>query len=273
MKSWCWPPGRGFQTVWSACRLADEPRHRISLRGGPLAKPGASASPPNPVGIQCTEDSIVTERQGTVSSRWQQRVKNWITAQDRSNQEVTAPLLICLRVLLQVYFARTELLINWSKIFFLSSKTRDGPDFTSSSQLLYVPHVRHAVVVRASSEHSTVKFHTEEVSFVLILQDCSRLGKWWESLSQVRTCDRNVFMRKTSTVKNHYHRRKEHIKHITLKKVHIINLNSVLLLPHTSTTRIPKQQGCWVKHEEKKNMMQYKYNIFNAASHQLHWFF
>lgn len=90
MKSWCWPPGRGFQTVWSACRLADEPRHRISLRDGPLAKPGASASPLNPVGIQCTEDSLVTERQGTVSSRWQQRVKNWRTARVKPGSDCSS---------------------------------------------------------------------------------------------------------------------------------------------------------------------------------------
>lgn len=74
-KSWCWPPGRGFRTVWSACRLAGEPRHRSSLRDGLLAKPGASASPPNPVGIQpmknqwnifhageCTEHRVITEK-------------------------------------------------------------------------------------------------------------------------------------------------------------------------------------------------------------------
>lgn len=47
-RSWCWPQGKGFQTVWWACRLAGEPRHRISLLSGLPAMPGASSSPPNP---------------------------------------------------------------------------------------------------------------------------------------------------------------------------------------------------------------------------------
>lgn len=101
MKSWCWPPGTGFQTVWLAGQLAGEPMHHISLRGGPPAKPGASASPPNPVGIQamknrwnifyavqcnsggeCAWHRCRTETQSncTFSIRWQHRVINRLTA-------------------------------------------------------------------------------------------------------------------------------------------------------------------------------------------------
>lgn len=67
-KSWCWPPGRSFQTVWSACRLAGEPMHHISLRGGRPAKPGASASPPNPVEIEPARNQWNTAYTGRVDS-------------------------------------------------------------------------------------------------------------------------------------------------------------------------------------------------------------
>lgn len=97
-RSWCRPPWGGFQTVWWACRLAGGPRRRTSLQDVPLARPGASPSPPNPLGEEQMEklhrfragqwDSAgeYTPTQWgwqgggdtvlTCTSRWQQRVKS-----------------------------------------------------------------------------------------------------------------------------------------------------------------------------------------------------
>lgn len=99
-RSWCRPPWGGFRTVWWACRLAGGPRRHTSLRDVPLARPGASASPPNPLGEEQTEKShmvkhvscrsmslcwrIHTNAVGMTGrwrhcinfSRWQQRVKS-----------------------------------------------------------------------------------------------------------------------------------------------------------------------------------------------------
>lgn len=45
---WCWPPVRGFRTVWWAYQLVGEPRHHISPQDDPPARLRASPSPPSP---------------------------------------------------------------------------------------------------------------------------------------------------------------------------------------------------------------------------------
>lgn len=104
-RSWCQPPWGGFQTVWWACRLADGPRRHTSLRDVPLARPGASPSPPNPLGEEQTEKLHMVKHVSCRSvrlcwrihangvgmtgrwrhcinfSRWQQRVKSRWSAQ------------------------------------------------------------------------------------------------------------------------------------------------------------------------------------------------
>lgn len=49
-RSWCRPPGGGFQTVLWVGPPADEPRRRTSPPGVRPATPGASSSPPSPGG-------------------------------------------------------------------------------------------------------------------------------------------------------------------------------------------------------------------------------